>query len=400
MAVQQVTPIVCSNCRTQYNAPINNIINGQDQVMKGAFLQGRINLSQCPQCGTVNRPDVPILYYDLEKELALVLAPGGLTLDKTTQEKMIGTLTNSLINSLPTEQRKFYLFNPQQFLSLESMVKAVLKADGITEEMLDQQAARTKLIQEFMQAPDEDTLKELVKTHDEELDYEFFEILTAYMQAANMEGDQNRAQTFYALRTVLARWSTKGKEAVAEIDKKIGLVVLENQEELLDRLSQATTDEEIEGLVAAGHGLLDYTFFQKLTDKIDRVSKAGDTASATALRELRSKVLEIKAHHEEQSRIVLERAGNLLKEILQSSRPDKVIDENLDQIDEAFFFILSANIDEARRQGHNETAQALEMIGNLTMAKLQGIDLSEMEADPEPPAEQPQEKPQIHISRR
>ncbi|MCB0197390.1 MAG: hypothetical protein KDJ65_35915 [Anaerolineae bacterium] len=400
MAVQQVTPVVCSNCQGQYNAPVNSIINGQDQAMKAAFLQGRINISQCPHCGTANRPDVPILYYDLEKELALVLAPGGLTLDKTTQEKMIGNLTNSLINSLPTEQRKFYLFNPQQFLTLENMVKAVLKADGITEEMLDKQAARTKLIQEFMQAPDEDTLKDLVKTHDEELDYEFFEILTAYMQTANMEGDQNRAQAFYALRAVLARWSTKGKEAVAEIDQKIGLVVLENQEELLERLSQATTDEEIEGLVAAGHGLLDYTFFQKLTDKIDRVSKEGDAASATALRELRSKVLEIKAHHEEQSRIVLERAGNLLKEVLQSSRPDKVIDEKLDQIDEAFFFVLTANIEEARRQGHNETAQALEMIGNLTMAKLQGIDLSQMEAEAEPPAEQPQEKPQIHISRR
>ncbi|MCB9078832.1 MAG: hypothetical protein H6631_14615 [Anaerolineaceae bacterium] len=400
MPVQQVTPVICSNCRTQYTAPFNNLINGQDPAIKAAFLQGRLNISQCPQCGAINRPDMPILYYDLEKELALVLAPGGLSLDKTIQEKMIGDLTNNLVNSLPADQIKFYLLNPKQFLSLESMAKAILEADGITEEMLEQQSAQAKLIQTFMQAPDEATLKELVKTHDAQLDYPFFETLTAYMQAAHMGGDQEQAQALYALRTVLARWSTQGKKAVAEIDQKIGLMVLESQDELLEKLQAAANDSEIEALVAAGHGLLDYSFFQKLTDKIDQATKSGDTKTGTALRELRAKILEIKANHEEQSRAALEKSANLLKEILQSNRPDQVIDEKLDQIDEAFFFILSANIEEAQRRGQKELAQALDMIGNLTMAKLQGVDLSAMESASEPPAEPPAEKPQIHIGRR
>ncbi|MCB0166428.1 MAG: hypothetical protein KDI79_19520, partial [Anaerolineae bacterium] len=65
-----------------------------------------------------------------------------------------------------------------------------------------------------------------------------------------------------------------------------------------------------------------------------------------------------------------------------------------------FFFILSANIEEAQRRGQNELAQALDMIGNLTMAKLQGVDLSAVEDAAEPPAEPPAEKPQIHIGRR
>ncbi|MCB0165976.1 MAG: hypothetical protein KDI79_17210, partial [Anaerolineae bacterium] len=305
MPVHQVTPVICSNCRTQYTAPFNNLIDGQDQAMKAAFLQGRLNVSQCPQCGAINRPEMPILYYDLEKELALVLAPGGLSLDKTIQEKMIGDLTNSLVNTLPADQIKFYLLNPKQFLSLESMAKAILEADGITEEMLEQQSAQAKLIQEFMQAPDEATLKELVKTHDAQLDYAFFETLTAYMQAAHMGGDQEQAQALYALRTVLARWSTQGKKAVAEIDQKIGLMVLESQDELLEKLQAATNDQEIAALVAAGHSLLDYSFFQKLTEKIDQTTKSGDSKTGTALRELRTKVLEIKASHEEQSRAAL-----------------------------------------------------------------------------------------------
>jgi hypothetical protein len=114
--------------------------------MKAAFLQGQINLAQCPQCGTTFAANVPLLYYDLEKELSLVLVPPDLNVIGSDQEKLIGDLTNSLVNSLPTEERKFYLFNPKQFLSLESMVKTILEADGISEEVLEAQAARAKLI--------------------------------------------------------------------------------------------------------------------------------------------------------------------------------------------------------------------------------------------------------------
>jgi hypothetical protein len=312
-----------------------------------------------------------MLYYDLEKELALVLSPNSLHLAGPDQEKMIGTLTNTLVNSLPAEKRKFYLFNPKVFLTFDSMVKAILEADGITEEVLEAQKAKIKLLEEFLQARDEAALKEKVKEHDAELDREFFEILTASMQAAQMEGNRAGAQTFYALRTILAQLSSQGQQVVADIDANLGLVHIHSREDLLEKLQNAQSDEEFETLIAAGYPALDYAFFQQLTATIDEANKAGDAKKAEALKNLRTKILETKAQHEELSRAALQKSVALLREVLQSSDPQKVLAQKLDEIDESFFAVLSANIEEARRQNQNEAAQAMEMIGNMAMAMLQ-----------------------------
>lgn len=395
MPTQQVVPAQCPNCGAKFNAPVENIINGQNPAMKAAFLQGRLNIVQCPQCGASISPAIPILYYDLQKELAFVLMPPQLNLVGPAQEKMIGNLTNQLINSLPTEQRKFYLFNPKQFLSIESMAKAILEADGITEEMLEAQTQKAKLIEEFLKTPDDEALKKLVETNDDKLDVEFFEILTAYMQAAQMSGDQARFQAFFALRTVLAEMSSKGREIVAQIDKELGLVVIKSQEELLERLENAENQDERESLVAAGQPLLDYTFFQKLTNKIDAATKKGNTQVAQKLKALRSEILDLKAKYEQEAQAALEKASGLLKKVLQSNAPDKVLADNLEEIDDAFFYLLRANIEEARRQKQEQPAQALEMIGNMAM-----VMLHEKYAPQEEQSEQPrQPQPQILTSK-
>lgn len=359
--------------------------------MKSALIQGRFNLAQCPQCGTVNSALIPLLYYDLEKELAYALVPPELNLTGPAQEKVIGSLTNSLVNDLPTEQRKFYMFNPKLFLSMESLVKALLESEGITEEVLQAQAAKVKLIEAFLQSPDEATLKEKVKAHDAELDDDFFEVLTFYMQAAQMSGDQSRAQTFFALRSLLGKWSSRGKEAIDRIDAELGLVVIQSQQELLDRLISAKDEREREALITNGYGMLDYTFFQQLTSRIDEATQKGDTQTSKQLKDLRTLILDIKAQHEEQSRAAMEKAMNLLKAIMQSRQPDKLLQERLDELDDAFFFILRANIEEARRQGQEEAAKAMEMIGNMALAMLQEGE------QPEAPEQKPEPQSQIYI---
>jgi hypothetical protein len=370
MATQQLMLVICPNCRAQFNAPVQSIIDGQNPILKSAFLQGRLNAIQCPQCGMVSPVSIPLLYYDLEKDLALALTPNGL-LAGPDQDKLIGKLANTLVNSLPAEQRKFYLLNPKIFLTYDSMVKAVLEADGITEEVLEKQKAKIKLLEEFLQARDEAALREKVATHEAELDREFFEILTASMQAAQLEGDRASAQTFYALRTLLTQMSSQGQQIVSEIDTNLGLVTIRSREDLLEKLQNVKSDEEFEALTAAGYALLDYTFFQQLTAQIDQAISAGNTSQATALKNLRSKILDTKARHEEMSRQALQKSATLVKEILQSNDPQKVLAQKLDQIDETFFMVLSANIEEARRQKQEQVAQAMEMLGNMAMAMLQ-----------------------------
>ncbi len=370
MATQQVAPVTCSTCAATFTAPVQSIIDGQNTSQKSAFLQGRINVVQCPQCGAVNQLTVPLLYYDLGQELAMVFMPNGLQLTNTEQEKVIGKLTNSLVDNLPAEQRKYYLLNPKQFLTLDSLVKAVLEADGITEEVLKSQAEKVRLLEEFIRIGDEASLIEKIKENDAGLDREFFEILTASMQAAQLEGNEAGAQALFALRAFLSKHSTQGIQAVAEIDAELGIVYLRSHEELLEKLQNAKNDEEFENWVAAGHALLDYSFFQKLTAQIDAAAKAADTKTVQDLKDLRSKVLEVKGSQEEQSRAALQKAADLLRKILQSSDPAQVLEKHLDHIDEAFFAILSANIQEARRQKQDQVAQAMEYVGNLAMSML------------------------------
>ena len=371
MATQQVVPIACPNCRAQFTAPLQSIIDGQDPYLKAALLQGRLNVIQCPQCGYTGALEVPMFYYDQEKELAFVLAPNNLSLAGADQEKIIGTLTNTLINSLPAEERKFYLFNPRQFLTLESMVKAILEADGITEEMLEAQEAKVKLIEEFLQISDKSTLKEKIKEREAELDREFFEILTASIQAAQMGGDLTNFQALLGLRNLLVRFDPKSKKIVAEIDAELEAVFIQSQDELLEKLQAAKNDEEFQQLIAAGQPMLDYTFFQKLTSQIDEAEKAKNTQKAAELKALRSKILEVRAQQEEIIRAELEKSSKLLQEIIESPQPDRVLAKKLDQIDQTFFMVLTANIEEARRQKQEEVAKALTALGNIAMGLLQ-----------------------------
>ena len=61
--------------------------------------------------------------------------------------------------------------------------------------------------------------------------------------------------------------------------------------------------------------------------------------------------------------------------MIQSSQPDRVLAQKLDQIDQPFFMVLSANIEEANRRKQTEVAQALTALGNIAMSLLQEREL-------------------------
>jgi hypothetical protein len=375
MATQQVVPVTCPNCQAQFAAPLQSIVDGQDPFLKSALLQGRLNVIECPQCGFTGALNTPMLYYDQEKELAFVLAPNQLSLTGPSQEKVIGNLTNSLINSLPAEERKFYLLNPKQFLTLDGLVKAILEADGITEEMLKAQEAKVKLIQEFLQVADKASLKEKIKAHEAELDREFFEILTASIQAAQMAGETTNFQAMLGLRGMLAQNAPKSRKIVAEIDAELEAVFIESQEELLEKLQSTKNEAEFEQLIAAGAPMLDYAFFQKLTGQIDEAAKAKNSQRANELTALRSKILDVKAQQDAEIQAAFEKSSKLLQDVIKSSQPDQVLAKNLGQLDQAFFMVLSANIEEARRRKQTEVAQVLTALGNIAMGMLQEREL-------------------------
>jgi hypothetical protein len=369
MATSQITPIQCPVCGAQFSAPIESVIDvGRDPQLKAQFLQGNINVAQCPQCGTQAPMTAPLLYHDPANELALVLMPNELNLHHDDQQKIIGSLTNALISSLPPEQRKAYLLTPKTFITMQSLVNAVLEAEGITPEMLERQKDKARLINEFLQAKDEESLRNLVKEHDAELDYEFFQILTVSAQAAQADGQSEMAQALLGLRALLADLSSQGQSAVAEVDAALGLGESITREELLSRLQAAESDEEFDALVAVGRPLLDYAFFQNLTGQIEAAS---DAESASQLKALRTRVLDATAKQDEEAQARMQQASELFKTILQADDPQATAREHLDEIDDAFFVVLSANIQHAESENHEEAARALQQLANMIIGLLE-----------------------------
>jgi hypothetical protein len=369
MATRQIAPAVCPVCGTRFTAPIESIIDvNRDPRLKSRFLQGQLNVVQCPQCGTRAPMMAPILYHDPEHELALVLMPNELNLAHTEQQKIIGDLTNALMNRLQPEQRKAYLLTPKTFFSMDSLAKAVLEAEGITPEMLERQKLKAQLINEFLQAEDEESLKKLVKEHDAELDYEFFQILTASAQAAQADGQAQIAQALLGLRSLLAEMSSKGRAAVAEVDASMGLGETITREELLSRLESTQADEEFEELVAAGRPLLDYAFFQNLTSQIEATA---DADRAAQLKSLRTRILNTTAKQDDEARARMQHAANLLKTILEADDPQAAVREHLDQVDDAFFLVLSANIQRAQQENRTDVAQALQQVADMIVGLME-----------------------------
>ncbi|MDM8528485.1 CpXC domain-containing protein [Anaerolineales bacterium HSG24] len=403
MAVQQVTPTICPSCHTQFNAPIQSLIDGQNQHVKMAFLQGRINIAQCPQCRNISSIQTSILYYDLEKELALVYVPGGLNVAIEAQEKAIGDLTNTLFNQLEPKKRKLYILNPKQFLKLETMFDTILEADGITKEIRQTQEDRLKLLQDLATIKTPSELKTKAEEHKEELDRTFFEVLTNMAQVANVEGNPQLAQHLITIRPLLAEISGIDSTVIDDVDAKLGLIILKDKPDLLKRLREARNEQMFVELIATGHAMLDYEFFQDITKQIDGATDQGNHKQAAELKELRTKILETKSVIEEENKKAFEAASDLLQKIFQSSNPQQVLSENLDKINQPFFSLLSAQAQQAQQQNQPEAAQAMEVVMHMAMSMLQERAAQEAQQSasetttPEPPpAKKP--TPKIHIA--
>jgi hypothetical protein len=370
MSMQKADYVRCPACKVRFKAITGQIIVSHDLTAKSALLRGRNTAVQCHKCNAIVIAAIPTLYYDPDKQLAFVFAPHDAHAAKPAYQTTVNALVDALLQSLPAGQRQNYLRNPQQQPTLKSLAEAILAADGITGDVLQTQTERAKLIEMFLQSPSEAALKEQALAHEAELDMAFFELLTAYMQSAQMRGDHAGAQSFLALRSMLGQWAAQGRAIVAEIDSKLGLTVIQSREELLEKLQRADASE-LAALVATGHVLLDQAFFQILDAAKAQATAAGDSVKARSLGELGAAVSKLKAAHEASSQAAMQRAAALFKEVVQSDTPDQVLKRKRQEIDEAFFVVLGANIERARRQGQDAPVRALELIGRLAQAAQQ-----------------------------
>ena len=168
------TQINCPNCKSPIMADVQQLFDvAQDPSSKSRLLSGFSNVVQCQVCGYQGALATPIVYHDPEKELLLTFVPPEVGLPHDEQERLLGSMINQVVNNLPAEKRKAYLFTPQAHLTMQGLVERVLEADGITKEMIERQQKQAELLNTLIGA-DKDVVDHLIKERGDEIDEVFF----------------------------------------------------------------------------------------------------------------------------------------------------------------------------------------------------------------------------------
>lgn len=373
-----LTRVNCPTCKQPINADIEQLFDvNKDPAAKQKLLSGLFNIIHCPNCGYEGSVATPIVYHDPEKELLLTYFPIELSLPRNEQERILGSLITRVTNNLPQEKRKAYLLRPQAMLTMQSLVEKVLEADGITKEMIKAQQQRLQLLQRLMEASKE-SFVEIATQEDELIDESFFNLASSLMQASLAGGDQASARRINEVQKDLLPITTYGRELQSQ-SEEINAAIRSLQEagesltreKLLDLVSNAPSETQLNVIVSLARQGMDYEFFRLLSDRIDRARGEG----RNRLVELRKHLLELTQEIDKQIEARGIQAQQLLKNIIQTDNIREATIKYLPTIDDIFLRVLESELERARKEGD------LEMIN-----KLKNVEVVLQEASA-PPAE-------------
>ncbi len=334
--------------------PLIQVVDvGREPALKAALLSGRLtNLA------------APFIYHDPAKQLALILMPMELNLSEIEQQRVIGQLTQIVMRSLPEDAPRAYLLQPRLFFSLQSLIEAILEADGVTPEMLRAQQERVDLLRDLVRLlGDEASLRERARENDAKIDATFFEILTASLEANLASGRAQAAQQLSQLNKILLEETTYGRALAKRAAAIEAFRKSPSRETLLDQLIAVEDTETRQTLITLGRQLLDYAFFQLLTKRID----VADEAGKQQLIALRKEIQEIRDKIDAASRAFLESKLKLIEEIAASNNPIETARKHVDELDDALLSVLQANLQDAERAGDKEAVAALERVEQAVM---------------------------------
>ncbi len=369
MPQQRVTRVTCPACNQPFQTPVQQIFDtGQDPSAKQRVLNGVTNVAQCPHCGMRGAMSVPFLYHDPENELALVYMPMEAGGDREQREQIIGRLTRRVMDQLSSEQRKAYLLQPEVFLTMDNMIKRILKEEGVTEEMLEEQQEKARLLQRMVEATSDEALEAMIEANDDVIDETLFYMLTRNLEMAQAADQEAAAQKLRQVREKLLELSAEGQAIQARNEMLNALREEPNRDKLLELLTEAPDRETREMLVAFGRPMLDYLFFQNLTSEIDA---AEDEEERERLTELRQEILDIRDRLDQEAQALYESRAALLRDLLTSDDPKDLARRRIDEIDEAFLNVLGANLQQAHDQEDQEALEALREIWDVVMSLME-----------------------------
>ncbi len=355
--------MACPNCRAPVTAEVLSIVDvTHDQDLKRRFLSGRLNTANCPNCRQTFQIGGELMYHDGTKDLLMAFLPPEANISNQERQRVIGDLVRRTMDSLPPEQRRAYLFQPKEFLTLNGMVEAILAADGVTPEMMRAQQERMQLVNLLLRsATSEESLRATAKAYDAQIDYDFFVMLTTMVEQAAAAGDERTASVFASLQDQLYDMTSFGERVLAQQAAANSITPETTQEELLEKVITATGDELLV-YVAYARPLIDYAFYQQLASRIEQAEARGDTTTAQRLTVTRAQLLELTQRLDQANRAIMEQAADFLQELLQAPDPVAALQANWDRVDSTFIDVLAMNLATAQQQGATAVFNTLEAL--------------------------------------
>ncbi len=349
----------CPRCKQPILADVQLLFDvNTDPTAKQKLLSRSTNTARCQACGYEGLISTPIVYHDSEKELLLTYFPAELGLPLNEQEKQIGPLINQVVNGLPVEKRKGYLFQPNSMFTYQTLIDRVLEADGITKEMIEAQQKRINLIQRLLSMPNTEDRVTVIRQEASLVDGETFTLLSTLIQSAAAQSDEASAKLLGQIQSELLHETEFGKQLLAdsqetqqalkELDKanKEGLT----REKLLDVLSSVKSDTSLTTLVSLTRSGMDYQFFQILSERIEK--EQGDTKQS--LSALRDKLLDLTRKIDNEVKKRLENATSLLESILKEDDAQAAIEKHAEEIDEFFTQAVQVEFEKAHSENNLE----------------------------------------------
>ncbi len=361
MATPSAT-IQCPNCKSPIQARVQQLVDvGQDPAAKSRLLSGSLNTIQCPVCGYQGQLATPLVYHDPAKELLLSFMPVEIGIPKDEQERLLGRLINRAVESLPSEQRKAYLLQPQAVLTMQGLIERVLESDGVTREELEAQRAKLRLFEELLRSSADD-VEQFVEQHDAELDETFFQLGALSLQAT-AEGGARQAAT-ERLESALELSSYGEQLAFREQELRNAAESLRSagdqltREKLLEIVLAAPNDDRIRALASLVRPGMDYQFFQMLSQRME----SAEGAEQEQLAALRTLLLQVTEEIDQAQQEQINRASSLLASLVQAEQLDQAVEAALPLIDELFLSVLQANLRAAIERKDEQAATRLREI--------------------------------------
>ncbi|MCD6425068.1 MAG: hypothetical protein J7L35_06140 [Anaerolineales bacterium] len=347
----------CPNCGQALAAEIFQVIDVNKEIrLKEVLLAGGLNFAQCQVCGFQGQLPVPLVYHDKEKELLLTFTPPDTS--KTMQEKeaALAPLLKQVIDNLEPKDRKGYLFQPQSMLTMNNLVKNVLLADGITEEMIQDQQEKMKLLDTLFNQ-DGETLKKTIIENNENIDREFFAMFAEIAQRIIANRDEQSIEKIKIVQDVLMAETDIGKEILTETQEiQAATQSLEalgknlTRGSLLELIIKAPNLERVKALAGLVRPAMDYEFFQTFTERIE----AAEEKDRKEMVEKRNLILKVTQEIDEQLKQKSAAAVETINQIIENELIKENLMQNIGLVDQFLVQALTEQINLAEEEKEDE----------------------------------------------